>query len=303
MAAPNVAAAAAYGKKFIKGILGKIWSDLSDAGITVYPNIKGPTNFGKLSAGAGLKRYSGTYSANGDVVYSQRELTTKLATYEMDIQPLKYFDTWMADMIRANSTSKDIPFENFMWQEIAKEIKHEIINSIIGIGDTTDTSGNLAIRICDGFIKIIDAIGLTPTATGAIDADDVIDQVEEVYESVPSRFRKYNMNAYVSWGTNDKYNKRYRTLYNGSALYDSFGRTKLDIGGGKCSLMPVEWLTGDEIIITPQANLVMGTDNLSDSQNVEMIKQVYGYQTAITFHMGLQVADAEPIWINDQVGA
>lgn len=299
MAAPNVASAAAFGKKFVKEILGKVWSDLTKAGITVYPNIKGPTNFGKLSAGAGLKAYTGTYSATGDVTFTQRELTPKLATYEIDIEPKKYYNTWMAEMIRANSTAMDIPFENFMWDEIRKEIVHELINKVVGIGDTTAV--DVATKIADGFIKIINAIGLSEVATGAITAADVIDQIEEVYESVPARFRQYEMNAYCSWGTNDKYNKKYRELYHGKASYNEFGQTTLDIGGGKCKLMPVEWLTGDQIIITPQKNLVMGTDNLGDMNTIKMVEQVHVYNCAVTFSMGFQLADAEPIWINDQL--
>lgn len=298
---PDMAAAAAYGKKFAPGILGKVWTALKDAGIRVYPNIKGPTSFGKLSAGAGLKAYTGTFTPNAQIAFTDRELSPKLANYELEIEPMKYYNKWMADKLSANATSMDIPFAQFMWMEIVKEIESEIVNSIIGIGDTAYVGADAARKIADGFVKIINALGLTEEATGAITLTDVIDQLEAVYENVPSRFRKFEMNAYVSHGTADKYNKRYRTLYNASALYDAFGRTTLDIGNKKCSLFPVDWLTGDQIIITPQDNLVLGTDTLSDMQKIKMVERVHTYECAILFSIGLQVPDPEPIWVNDQL--
>ncbi|HQW95340.1 MAG TPA: hypothetical protein PKX86_09625 [Bacteroidia bacterium] len=300
MATPNLSAAAAYGTKFAKGILLKVFSGLAEQGITVYTGIKGPTKFGKMAAGVGLKAYNGTFTAPGGVVFTDRQLTPALATYETQIQPLLYYNKWMADQIRANATAKDIPFENYMWQQITQEIQHELVNSVLGIGDTTDVSSNLAIRITDGFNKIIDAIGLTPVATGAITAANVITQLESVYESIPARYRKHKMNMYMSYSVADMYNKKYRELFHDKPTYNAFGQQTLDIGNGNCIIKPVEWITDGKIIVAPQENMVLGTDSMSDMNTIEMVKTVYGFDTAIVFSIGLQVPDPEFIWINDQ---
>lgn len=299
---PDVSAAAAYGTKFAKGIILKIWSSLKDQGITVYPSIKGPTKFGKLSAGAGLKPYTGTFSATGGIALTDRELVPTLAAYEFSLDPKKYYDTWAADMIGAAATDKQIPFANYMWQEIAAEVEDELVNSVIGIGDTSDVSSNLAIRITNGLIKIIDAIGLTPVATGAITSADVITQLQAVYRSVPAKVRKYMMNMYVSQNTADLYNLKYRDLYHAMPTYNEFAQTDLPLGSGKCKITPVEWLgDSDAVILTPQKNLVLGTDSLSDMNQIKMVEKVYGYDCAINFSVGFQVPDTEVIFINDQL--
>lgn len=297
---PDVSAAAAYGTKFAKGIILKIWSALKDQGITVYPSIKGPTKFGKLSAGKGLKPYTGNFDATGGIALTDRELVPTLAAYEFSLDPKKYFDTYAADMIGAAADDKQIPFANYMWQEIAAEVEDELVNSVVGFGDTASMDD--AKKITNGLIKIINSIGLSPVITGPITDADVIEQMQAVYRSIPAKFRKYMMNMYVSQNTADLYNLKYRDLYHAMPTYNEFSQTDLPLGSGKCKITPVEWL-GDSnaIIVTPQKNLVLGTDSLSDMNRIKLVEKVYGYDCAINFSVGFQVPDTEVVFINDEL--
>jgi hypothetical protein len=299
--APNVSAAAAYGTKFAKGIILKFWKSLADQGITVYPNIKGPTKFGKMSAGKGLKPYTGTFDPTGTVTFTDRQLTPALATYEMTIQVLKYFNTWMADQINASITKKKIPFENAMWQQVVAEIADELITSLVYLGDITYVGSDEARKITDGFQLIIADINPTPTTTGAITASDVIDQLESVYQDIPSTKRRHPMNLYCSLVVADLYNKKYRELYHDKPTYNEFGQSALDMSGGRCKITPVDWLTGDEIIIAPKENMVLGTDSESDMSAIKTIETIYGFDAACTFSVGFQIPDPEMLFINDIV--
>ena len=299
--APDISLAAAYGKKFAKGIILSVWKALAEQGITIYPTIKGPTKFGKMTAQKGLKPYTGTFSATGDVKFTDRELTPALATYEMFIEPLKYYNTWMADMISASASKKQIPFENAMWQEVVSEIVTEFIDSFIYLGDTTYAGADNARKIANGLQLAVIDIAPSEVATGAIALATVIDQIEEVYMSIPSTKRKFLMNVYVSQTTKDLYDQKYRALYHDKPTYNEFGQAKLDIGNGKALLKPVDWLVGDEIIVAPPNNLVIGTDAESDMSTIKMIEDVYGYKAAITFSAGAQIPDKDFLFINDQV--
>lgn len=302
MATPNVTNAAAYGKKMAQGIITQMFRSLADQGITIYTGIKGPTKFAKMSAGKGLKPYTGTFSANAEVTFTDRELTPSLAAYEMKINPLDYYNTWMADSIRANATAKDIPFEQIMWDMVIQEIHNELSLDTIGNGDKANAGPNAAIKVTDGFIKLINGMaGLTPVTTGVITANDVIDQIEAVYQSIASYKRNVPMNIYISHSTSDKYNKRYRSLYHDKPLYNSFNQASLDLGNGRALLTPVDWIGDNQIIIAPAKNMVLGTDSLSDINQIKMVETVYGYDTAIVFPIGLQIPDTEFIFFNDQV--
>jgi hypothetical protein len=300
---PNVAAAAAYGTKFAKGIIAKVFSDLMESGIQVYPGIKGPTKFGKLSAGKGLKAYDGNFTGDGSVVFTDRELNPKLAAYEMIIEPAKYYQTWMADQFDASATSKKIPFENYVWEQIKKEVADEIINSVLHLGDTAYVGSDNARKICDGFKKIIPTLGLTPVTTGVIALSTAIDQFEAVADSVPVKFRKQKMFMYCSHNAASLYNKRYRALYNGSTLYNEFGRVAMDVNRN-IEIMPVEWLGNSNLLIcTPKQNLVMGTDLESDMNTIKTVDKMWTIEAGIRFSIGLQIPDAEAIFINDQIAA
>lgn len=301
MATPIVGSAAAYGSKMAKGIITQMFRSLADQHVTIYTGIKGPTKFAKMSASKGLKPYTGTYSANAQVTFTDRELTPHLAAYEMEIKPLDYYNTWMAENIRANATAKDIPFEQIMWDMIIREIHDELSLSTIGTGDISDAGTDAAVKVTDGFLKIITAMSLTPVITGAIVLDDVIDQLEAVYTSIPSSKRKFPMNVYVSQATADLYNKKYRSLYHDKPTYNEFNQSALDVGNGKALITPVDWLSGSQVIIAPEKNMVLGTDSLSDINEIKMVETVYGYNTAIVFPIGLQIPDPEFIFVNDRI--
>ena len=80
--------------------------------------------------------------------------------------------------------------------------------------------------------------------------------------------------------------------------------------GGKCFFKPATWLgTSRRLIAEPiilengnayGANLVMGTDLLSDATDIEVIKDVYALNVGMSFDIGFQIQDLAALRLGNQ---
>jgi hypothetical protein len=71
--------------------------------------------------------------------------------------------------------------------------------------------------------------------------------------------------------------------------------------GRKCEIQPVTWMNGSRrLICTPKENLIMGTDLLSDMNDIAVIEDVYTLKTGIKFVIGWQIRDLSALKVGDQ---
>jgi hypothetical protein len=71
--------------------------------------------------------------------------------------------------------------------------------------------------------------------------------------------------------------------------------------GRKCTIKPVTWMNGSRrLICTPKENLIMGTDLLSDMNDIKVVEDVYTLKTGIKFVIGWQIRDLAAIKVGDQ---
>ncbi len=149
-------------------------------------------------------------------------------------------------------------------------------------------------------------------ATGAIaSAADGLAKSAQLYKALPSAYRNTQMVMHVSFtdfdyivqGSLDTYGKY--TM----ADMDSLNGIYLPLTGKKCFVKPASWLgTSRRMILEPAnaadgfrgLNLHMGTDLISDMNQIEVIRQHYKLDYAIKLGLGFQIADLNAIWINDQ---
>lgn len=79
------------------------------------------------------------------------------------------------------------------------------------------------------------------------------------------------------------------------------GNLYLPETGRKNEIKPVTWMNGSRrLICTPKENLIMGTDLLSDMNDITVIEDVYTLKTGIKFVLGWQIRDLEALKIGDQ---
>jgi hypothetical protein len=94
--------------------------------IMVHPGVKNKIPMPKLKIGNGLRPYSSTPEWKvGDAVYTDRYLEVKPAKRELYLVPEDYRSTYLAWATAPGSTSRDIPFAAFFWDQVNKNVARE----------------------------------------------------------------------------------------------------------------------------------------------------------------------------------
>lgn len=97
--------------------------------IMVHPGVKNKIPMPKLKVGNGFRPYNAAaqYKQNG-LKYTDRYLEVKVGTRELLIDPEDYRGTYLIHATSAGSDSskKEIPFAQFMWEQVIKATQREI---------------------------------------------------------------------------------------------------------------------------------------------------------------------------------
>jgi hypothetical protein len=161
--------------------------------------------------------------------------------------------------------------------------------------------------IVKGFGKIIaDEItggGLTVVATGAVSSSNAYAKFTQMFRSLPEPVQLGLVGQAIVFCSltdyqclvddyEEKVTKNFETID---------GITYLAKTDRKCRIWPVSWLSGSRrLIATVADNLVAGTDELSDMNDISTIPTHYKIQTALSFVIGFQIQDLEVLRVSDQ---
>jgi plastocyanin len=139
-------------------------------------------------------------------------------------------------------------------------------------------------------------------STGAITSIDGYNQALAVYRKLPEPLRMQSKDIFL-----------YASSDNVDKIEDSFGDniskytqadgslTVLPRTNGVCKIKRASWMNGSNMMIaSPKSNLFMGTDLLSDMNDINTVPQVYRLDMGLTGLLGFQFSDAEAIATNDQ---
>lgn len=144
----------------------------------------------------------------------------------------------------------------------------------------------------------ISAVTTGAVATGA----EALEAQRELFRSLPESYKKMGVTIFQSYtdyellmdGIEDKITK-----------YTKADNTPLYLPGtdNKCIVKPATWMTDTRrMIATPANNLIMGTDLLSDMNNIKVLEnaKLWTMPVGIKFGAGFQIRDLEALAINDQ---
>lgn len=128
---PDLSLLAAYAGDYSQALIREMYNELKlqSEGITVLPNVKSKLNLHKLVVKKGAKPYTGTFkSKDGDISFEPRVLTVEKAQRDISIEPSKYLGTFMEKQRGAgeNSANFTIPFAQFMWESVLRELSTEV---------------------------------------------------------------------------------------------------------------------------------------------------------------------------------
>jgi len=295
--------------KHSKMLLGQLYQRLETSDITIDTDASADKLYPKLSVSGGIVAYTGTFSATDDLTFSDKKLSPKLAKRELQIEPKKFFNTYLqyiAGLTRNGALDTQIPFEAFIMQKVMEQMAQQVNNKIIGLGDTASADATKAIT--DGFLKLlaglITATEVTPVATGAWTSANAVTKAETLWKGIPDTWKGINTILYVSRTQYQNILESYRALYPTDAAAFRMANQEnlfIPISGGMCTIKPQAWMgTSNRAIITVPENLIVGGNPESDMAGVKVIEDVWVKKLGVAFSIGMLIPDSEAIFCNDQ---
>lgn len=147
------------------------------------------------------------------------------------------------------------------------------------------------------------AANISVTATGSItDGATAKTAFKKLFRAQTAPYKKAGVKIFCSYTD-------YEFLLDG--LSETTKYTKEDASpsgniflpetGRKCEIVPATWMNGSRrLICTPKENLIMGTDLLSDFNDISVVPGVYTLATGIKFVIGWQIRDLSALKVGDQ---
>lgn len=248
------------------------------------------------------------------LVFAARILQVRSVKVDVRIYPQQFFTSWLGQYATPGAGPKLI-FEAFLSQEIAKKAREEnhliaLYNGVYnGAGTTPNDNYN-------GWLKIIadeivaNEIAVAKNnfvATGALNAANIIDKLESMYDKLGDQYKTMPSQMLMSPSNAMMYQRAYRTQYGQNQNYTGMTQV-LDPGvyldGTMCQIIPEPGLTGsNRIILSIKENMCYGVDLDSDLSeprteiNHRAIDVMMDYRVGVQFR---QLANGVLV-VNDQV--
>lgn len=286
--------------------------------VNLQVNVKNERTLTTLNVKSGAKPFKSTFEGNDDVVeFIPRKISVKPGKYETEFAPEEYRDTYLAQFARPGIAREfeDLPFSEYIANDLAAKFGEEVNDETAYFG-VYNASGTTAAAIATGYGKIIaDAIAysgsdvnekITPLVTGAITADDALEQLQLLYRNIPIKYRKpkYNLKAYMSVEAYEAYedclsNKGFNTGRGDDMLSPRYLRGTRGI----LELKPVSWMgNSGRIIMTPFANINMALDTTSeDMAKANIVQKMWTVEMGMAAAFGFDFAYLPLVWCNEQV--
>lgn len=185
--------------------------------------------------------------------------------------------------------------------------------------DTPAKWSNVTARaITPGIRSHIDAAisgGFSVTATGAVtDAATALAACKALFRSMPPVYKNWGViiNAsYTDWEfLLDALATRTQYTNPDTAALLNAGMIVLPETGGKCLVKASTWLNGSRRLIAQPmnrvgnmakgTNLVLGTDLLSDANDIKVVPDVYTEKIGMKFLLGFQIQDLDALRLGNQ---
>lgn len=139
-------------------------------------------------------------------------------------------------------------------------------------------------------------------STGSITREDAFEQALMVYRKLKEEARNQfkDINLYASSDIMDMIKDSYKddikkyTDADGNIIF-------LPRTDNNCKLTKASWMRGSSMMVAgPKSNFYMGTDLLSDMNELKLIEDVYTLRGGLTGLIGFQIADLDHVVTNDQ---
>lgn len=234
--------------------------------VTVMADVTGPTRLPQLAySDTGLQADSCTWNDAGDVTLSNKLITPTALKLNSSICKQTLDSSFLTEKMRAGALNKQMPADmnayllDLMGQSIGAQIER-----LFWIGNTAAGSNNLF----NGIITKAsgDSATIKVSAT-TITASNVIAELDRVYSAIPDAvlFNIEQPKIYVPTAVAKFYKQALASL---NRAFSPTAEYELQFQGLEIVPTPI---TGNRMIAAIPSNLVMGTDLISDFNEIRVI--------------------------------
>lgn len=250
-----------------------------------------------------------------DVVsYDARILKVRDCKVDLEIIPAQYEKTYLGKYKKQGSNNTDIPFEQYLFQQIILKARRAMHLLAIYKG-IYNAAGVTTASTLTGFLKLvadeITATKISPIVTGAITDANVIAKLLLVYDGLGDEYKEEGVQMKVNSQIFDWVYRKFNPITNPTLVAtanladaEAARVNYLTLPGANAILVRESGLGASQrVIATPKQNMVFGCDSLSDSANIETQRFDRKIKVMIDWKAGVQFKEihARALAVNDQV--
>lgn len=295
-----------HSAELIEGIYQEFdaWNDAR-----IIPNVKNTITLTSLQINSILKPFTTTFAATVDAIeFKARTMSIHTGKAELTVVPEDYRATYLAQWQKPGMTRtpEDLPFEQYIMEEIIKRIQQDL-NNITAYNGVRNAAGTGAIDVTNGWktqlAAIITAGDVVPVTQTAWTSSNAFTNMKALWRTVPEKYRQKSLNqvAFMSQATYEKITDQLEASNSYTGTGDQFDGPKYLKGTDKMlEIRPVSWMAGSaRVFITPAENLCILTDSTNEDMNtISVLQSHYTADLMVTLAIGFDFA-TNMIWCNE----
>lgn len=231
------------------------------------------------------------WNADGDVVFTQRNIETGLVKVNMSFCNKNLLAAYTQYAVKAGLEDETVAFEEYFTAQIIDKVKAAIEKSVWQ-GDKASSDDNL--NKIDGLIKILGAES-TVVKPSVAEGASAFDKVKAAYMAIPEKVLDKAV-IFVGADTFRAYAQELveKNLYH----YAPTGTEEMYVAGTNTKLIALNGLNGTGVIVAgAPENFYFGCDMISDSEELKVWYSLDNqeHRMAMSFNYGVNVAFPDEI--------
>lgn len=267
--------------------------------MSIRPGVRYKETVGQIGGDIQFRPYSDTAVDQTDLTIKGRTLETFFGSVVKNFKPNDIYKSFWGSSITKGESLKSVEIARLVLSYLAGQLGKNL-NKVLFSAVRSDTGATSA-QLFNGFDTICTTEsgsggGLTAAngnyvaGTTVISSSNAVEILKTVYRSASDELRAENTKMFISQTIYDNYVDDYQSTV-GSVPYNTqFDKTTLEGSQGRCELVPLSnKSTSPFIQLTTQSNMLIGVDQMSDSETIEVEKHSpFVLQFVATMFIGCQ---------------
>lgn len=270
--------------------------------MTMRYGVRGKETVGEASSGAKLRPYTSAKGETNTANIVPRTLETFLGDVVEEFDPYTLYNTVYSEPLSKKRTEMEVV--KTLAVEMSKSATEDLPQVIFS--GVRNAVGTTTMALFDGFDTIIKADILAGNISalknnlvlaGAITAANAGDKLKLIHKSAHVTLKNGATKMYVPVGIKELYDEWFLATFGAVSYNNSYEQTYLHGTNKKCELVALPGMVdADHIILTVKRNMLVGVDQMSDQERVEINKcdNPKAVQFFMTAFFGVQIESLNP---------